>query len=420
MRDRLLRMTLALTVLLAGAAPALAEPCDWPAFRGPTGQGHSQAESVPLEWGEGENVAWKRAIPGEGWSSPVVRDGRVYLTAAVPADDGGHGLHAICLDAQTGEPIWNTRVFRQGSNAPRIHRKNSHASPTPIVTDGRLYVHFGHQGTACLDLTGEIVWTNRSLRYNPVHGNGGSPVLHDGKLIFNVDGAEEQFIVALDEETGEVVWRTPRSREVRAGFSFSTPLVVEIDGREQIISPASGAVYSYAPDTGEELWRVDYGDGYSVVPRPVYAEGLVFVCTGFNRPDLLAIDPTGSGNATDTHIRWRTGKTIPTIPSPVAVGGELYVVSDDGVATCFDAESGEVHWRQRLDGPVSASPVHADGRIYFQLENGETVVIAPGTEYEELARNSLEAEKVQASYAVCDGAIFIRTEGHLYRIGEAR
>jgi outer membrane protein assembly factor BamB len=391
---------------------------EWPEFRGPTGQGHAPGARLPLEWSSSRNVAWKQAIPGKGWSSPVLKSGRLYLTTAVQGEDAGMALRALCLDERSGKAIWNGVVFGGGSGASsKIHNKNSHASSTPLVTEDRLYVHFGHQGTACLDLDGKILWRNTSLTYPPVHGNGGSPVLVGDALIFSCDGASNPFVVALDKNTGKQLWKTKRETAAKKKFSFSTPLVIEVKGKPQAVSAGSGAVCAYDPKSGEELWRVRYGEGYSVVPRPVFGHGLIFLSSGFDKPVVMAVRPDGQGDVTDTHVAWTLAKGGPNTPSLLLVDDELYMVSDGGIASCVDAKSGKVHWQERIGGNYSASPIFAGGRIYFQNEEGTGVVLKAGREFQKLATNVL-GERTLASYAVADGALFIRTEENLYKVAE--
>jgi outer membrane protein assembly factor BamB len=412
------RFHLAAWILLCLATATLAQ--EWPEFRGPTGQGLSTATNLPLEWDASRNVAWKQSIPGRGWSSPVLHKGRIYLTTAVEAD-GSSGatmsLCALCLDQATGRILWNTEAFAPTNGLPRIHDKNSHASPTPLVADGRIYFHFGNQGTACSDLNGRVLWRNTSLPYPPVHGSGGSPILVDNALIFACDGASKPFVVALNKGDGKLLWKTERKTEAKKKFSFSTPLLITFNGREQVISAGSGAVCAYDAKTGKELWRVRYGEGYSVVPRPVFGHGLVFLSSGFDRPVVMAIRPDGSGDVTETHVAWTLTKGGPTTPSLLLVSQELYMVSDGGIASCVDAMTGQVHWQERLGGDYSASPLHAAGRVYFLNEQGTTVVIKASKEFEKLATNPL-GERALASAAVSDGALFIRTEEHLFKVGE--
>lgn len=401
-------------VCLIAMVTARAE--DWPEFRGPTGQGHYTGKPLPVEWSTTKNVAWKLAIPGKGWSSPVVWRGRIYLTSGVPVEGSKDlSLEALCLDAENGKLLWQTEVFRpESAKSPRIHQKNSPASPTPLTDGKRLYVHFGHQGTAALDLDGKVLWRNTELGYAPVHGNGGSPVLVDNRLIFSGDGSDKQFIVAIDAATGKVIWKTDRNSTAAKRFSFSTPLAVAANSTTQIVSPASDAVIAYDAADGRELWRVKY-DGYSVVPRPVYGHGMVFLSSGYDRPSLLGVKVDGKGDVTASHLAWKAVKGAPHNPSALLVGDELYMVSDQGIVSCLDARTGKVHWQERLNGNFSASPLFADGKIYLQSEEGLATVLRAGKKFEKLATNAMN-ERTLASLAAVDGVIYLRTEGHLYRI----
>src|SRR4051812_40043273 len=411
-RSRTLIPLLVVTICFVPTRARAAE--DWPQFRGPTGQGLTDVKPLPVEWGPAKNVVWKLAIPGRGWSSPVIADGKVYLTTAV--GNGPVSLWAFCLDEASGKVVWETELFTP--KTVHTHAKNTPASATPIVTADRLYVHFGPMGTASLDLAGKVIWKQTSLTFPPVHGNGGSPVLLDGLLIFSCDGEENPYLAALDAKTGDVKWKTPRRTPAKSKFSFSTPLVIEVDGKTQVISPTSGFVGAYEPRTGEEIWRVGYGEGYSVVPRPVFADGLLFVSSGFDKAIGYAIRLSGAkGDATDTHVAWTATKGAPNTSSMIVVGDELYFVSDGGVATCADAKTGKVHWTHRLGGGYSASPIAGDGKVYFQSEEGVGHVLKAGTEYESLAENDM-GERSLASYAVGgDGSLLIRTEKHLWKIG---
>ena len=388
---------------------------DWPAFRGPTGQGHSSEHGLPLEWSETTNLVWKTPVPGRGWSSPVVADGRVWLTTATAV--GAGSLRLLAYDVETGQEVVNTEVFRVDETASP-NPKNSLASPTPVLdVDGaRVYVHFGADGTAALTTTGEVVWTTR-FPYVTQHGNGGSPVLYNGRLILSVDGYDTAYVVALDAATGEERWRTARRQPISQ--AYSTPLVIRVGDRDQLFSIGAFRATAYDPESGEEIWEVSYGDGFSNVPAPVFGHGMVYVATGFQVPSLLAVRADGRGDVTASHTAWTLRRGVPLTPSPLLVGDELYIVSDLGVATCLDARTGETRWQERLGGNFSASPVFADGRIYFQSEEGVTTVVAPGTEYRELATNQLDGA-ILASMAVANGSLFIRTHGHLYRIGDQR
>ncbi|MEX0613568.1 MAG: PQQ-binding-like beta-propeller repeat protein [Pirellulales bacterium] len=406
----------ALVIALLVIDPSIAS--DWPQFRGPTGDGVSQATNVPIHWSPSEHVVWKQAIPGTGWSSPVLFRGKLYLTSAVDAGTDSVSLRALCLDAADGRIVGDVEVLRPEPSATKeIHTKNSLASSTPIVDADRLYVHFGHMGTAALDLDGNVLWRQTTLDYQPVHGNGGSPVVFGDKLVFSCDGAQDPFLAALDRASGEVRWKRARDTTATKTFSFSTPTVIEMDGAPQIISVGSGLVGAYDPQDGREIWRVTFEEGYSVVPRPVSAHGLVFISTGFNWPRLMAIDPKGAlGDATKTHVLWSHDKGAPLTTSMLVVGDELYFVSDNGVTSCLDARTGRVHWTKRLGGDFSASPVFAEGRIYFPNEAGVTYVVKAGTTFELLATNDLQ-ERTLASPAVTNNAIFLRSELYLWRIG---
>ena len=388
---------------------------EWPQFRGPTGQGLSAAVQVPVEWNATTHVQWKVAIHGRGWSSPVLARGRLYLTSAVGESDTS--LRALCLDAADGRVLWDTEVFRPDpASVAAMHKKNSPASGSPIVTTDRLYVHFGHMGTAALDLDGKVVWRQTEVKYPPVHGTGGSPALTGGALVFSCDGAKDPFVIALDAATGAIRWKTMRQTKAKKPFSFCTPLAIEVAGATQIILPGAGFVASYDVQDGHEIWRVAYGEGYSVVPRPVFAHGLLFVSSSFDAAVLYAIKPAGAaGDATATHIAWSSRKGAPHSASTLVLGDEIYFVSDAGIATCADARTGVVHWSERLGGGFSASPVAAEGRVYFQNEAGVGFVVQAGKTYRLLATNDL-GERTLASPAVADGALYLRTEQHLWKI----
>lgn len=414
-----------LVILLAGLAPAAAPASNWLDFRGPTGQGHAENAELPVEWSATRNVAWKQPVPGLGWSSPIVVDGQVIVTSAVPingeaaAGNAGQALslRVLSYEVATGKPRWDTEVFQQTKDAPRIHGKNSHASPTAVVRGDSVFVHFGHQGTACLSLDGKVKWRNKELGYAPVHGNGGTPALAEDVLVFSADGAADPFLAALDQKSGELRWKTIRDSDAPKKFSFSTPLVIQVDGQSQIISPGSNSVGAFDAATGKEIWRVRY-QGYSVIPRPIFANGLLYIGTGYDSPSVMAIRPGGTGDVTDSHVAWVVKKGAPHTPSLLAVGDWLFMVSDRGVATCLDAKTGTEIWQERLGGNYSASPLHAGGKIYFQSEEGDTTVVRAAAKYEVLAKSSL-GERTLASYAVTGRALLIRGAANLYRVETA-
>ena len=394
------------------AVPAAAG--DWPQFRGPTGDGHYSGAPLVTEWGPDTNVVWKTPIPGSGWSSPIVWKGKVYLTTAVPKDQGELSLRALCLDVASGKVDWDVEVFQPSkASAAKIHKKNSHASPTPTTDGERLYVHFGHMGTAALDLMGKVLWTRTGLYAEPQHGCGGSPILVEGRLVFSCDAHDKQFVIALDAKSGETAWQTPRPKKPGRPFSFGTPTVVEVDGKKQIVSEGSDLLAAYDPKTGNELWRTTF-TGYSVIPKPVVGHGMIYFSTSFDMAKVNAVKLGGKGDVTSSHTAWALAKGAPHTPSPLLAGDELYLVSDRGQFTCVDAKKGSVIWDDKLRGNYSASPILANGNIYVTSEEGKGTLIKAGRTKEILGEFDLK-EKTFASFAAADGGLFVRTETLLYK-----
>lgn len=411
------------TSLLSAAptAPTASPSQNWPEFRGAAAQGHSDATNLPLNWSPTSHIAWISPVPGIGWSSPVVAGTRIFLTSAVSLSGkeeatADRSLRVLSLDAINGKPVWDVELFQ--AKSPRAHRKNSHASPTPVFEDGRLYVHFGHLGTACLDAaTGKTLWSTQEHAYSPVHGNGSSPVLFEDLLIFSADAETDPKVIALDKTTGKQRWAFARQSEAKKKFSFCTPLIIDVAGQKQLITPGSGVVNALDPKTGTEIWHFNYDQGYSVVPRPVYAHGMIYIGTGYDKPTVLAIkvNADSKGDVTATHLAWIIDKAAPHNPSMAVIGDEIYFVADNGILTCADAKTGQVHYSERCTGPISASLLAADGKLYLQDEKGLGVVVKPGKTFSILAKNDL-GERSLASYAVIGSDLLIRTEGKLYRI----
>ncbi len=411
---------LTLSLLLCGPVSSAAD--EWPQFRGPGGQGHATAQNIPAEWSEAKdgaaakNITWKTAIPGSGYSSPMLGRGLAWMTSS---KEDGRSLWVVAVDLKDGHIVHQREVLRT-DKPPFINVKNSHASPSPVLEGDRIYVHYGTSGTACLSTENcETVWTNNDLKIDHGEGPGSSPILYKDLMIVNCDGRDKQYVVALDKRTGKEVWKTDRTGEMPPSLderkSFCTPLVIEHDGKDQLIDPGAQRIIAYDPNDGKELWNVCYTPGYSVVPRPVLGKNLIYICTGYMKPELWAIRTGGAGDVTSSHVAWKVKRNAPTNPSPLLDGNELYMVSDTGIATCMNAETGEEIWKQRLGDTYWASPLMVDGKIYFWSEGGETVVIAPGKEFKELARNKLD-DGFMASPAVIDSALIVRTKSALYRI----
>ncbi len=389
----------------------------WPEFRGPGAEGHAPDANVPLKWSETKNIRWKTPVDGKAWSSPVIAEKTVFVSTGVVARNK-LSLEARAYALDSGKELWKKVIFE--GDEDKMHQKNSHASPTPVFRDGKLYVHFGHNGTACLNAAdGKVIWTQESITYAPVHGTGGSPVLVGDKLIFSCDGNEDPFVIALDANDGSEAWRTPRGVEVSRTFSFSTPLLIEVKGKQQVVLPGSGAVISYDPETGKEIWRCGYDEGYSVVPRPIYNNGIIYVCSGFNTANLIAVRADGSGDVTDTHIVWTAEKRIPRESSPIIVDGLLFINDDKGILSCFDAATGEEYYQERLNGEggFSSSPVYASGHLFFHNGEGVTTVVKPGKKFDKVGENELN-EFGLSSFAVVSDGFIVRTEENLIRIGE--
>ena len=393
---------------------------EWPEFRGPMAQGVVTAKDVPLAMDPAKNLVWKAPIPGKGWSSPVMSAGLIVVTTSVKAEK--LELRAMALNAGTGKVVWEKALFEPSAEeAGSIHSKNSLASSSPLIVDGVVYAHFGHMGTAALSLkSGEVKWRYHDS-YAAMHGNGGSPVLVDGVLIFSADGEDEALLRGLDAKTGKLKWEVDRKMEVRRKFSFGTPLIVEVDGEKVVVSQGSGMVGGYRPKDGRLLWWVDYGEGFSLVPRPVYDDGKVYVATGFMKPNLLAIRLKGAkGDVTKSHVEWSANKDVPKTPSFVLSGDEIYMADDTGRLSCLDRKTGERLWRDTYKRKISASLTLVGDKLYAFSEEGQGFVHQVSREgAKELALSEF-GEPVFASPIVFDGTIIVRSEKVLWRFGKEK
>lgn len=405
---------------------SLAQAADnWPQFRGPDGTGHSDATSLPLNWSEKQNVVWKTAIHDRGWSSPVIYGKQVWLTTASP---DGRRLYALCLDRDTGKIIRDLKLF-EVTQPQYAHPFNTYASPTPVIEKGRVYITFGSPGTACIDTqTFKVLWERRDFECNHFRGSGSSPIIFRDLLIMHFDGSDNQFVAALDKRTGKTVWQTKRSIDFQdldkngkpaadgdLRKAFSTPHVVQINGRWELISLGAKAAYSYDPLTGKELWRVEERAQHSASTRPVLGQGMIFFPTGFSAGQLLAVRTGGNGLITDTHIAWRVKRGVSNKPSILLIDDLIYMIGDTGIVSCVEAKTGGVVWQQRIGGEYSASPVYADGKIWMFSEDGKATVLKPGRTFEQLAVNQLD-DGFLASPAIAGKAFYLRTRTHLYRI----
>jgi len=411
-----LATTVGLLACLALALPAAAARAEeWPAWRGPRGDGTSTEAGVPLRWGATENVAWKTPIPGKGHSSPVVWGDRVFVTTCIEAQ-GARLL--LCLDARTGKVRWKRAVL--SARLEKKHKLNSYASSTP-ATDGRhvwvTFLDFPHIRVACTTADGEEVWRTSPGEFHSMHGYCSSLIPYKDTIILNADQDAvlplRAYIVALEKATGKERWRIDRPNRVR---SYTPPAVFEAAGRMQLVVSGSKCVASYDPDTGRPLWLID-GPTEQYCASLVWTDGLFLMTGGFPELHLMGIRPDGSGNVTDTHVAWHieSRKLAAYVPSPIAHGKYFFVVSDAGLATCLEAATGRIIWSERLGKHHSASPVSAEGRLYFPDDAGTMHVIRAGPEFEVLARNDL-GEECRASPAISGGRIFLRGLHHLFAI----
>jgi len=392
---------------------------DWPDWRGPTADGRSDATGLPLRWSETRNVAWKTGIHDLGYSTPVVWDSQIWLTTA---RTDGTVLYAVCIDLQSGDVIHDIPVFRVAT-PQHINPSNSYATPSAAIEAGRVYVHFGTFGTACIDTqSGEILWRRSDLNCDHMQGPASSPVIFENLLILHLEGVDKQFIAALDKASGDTVWLYERPVDLYTGLepvykkSYQTPVVVQVGDKPQLVSNGAVLATGHDPWTGQEIWRVRYRED-STISRIVTGHGLLFVNTGGppNGTELWAVRQGGVGDVTESHVVWKMTEDAPHESSPVRVGDLLYTVSERGILICTEATTGKQVWKERLKGRYWASLLAANDRIYVTDTKGTVIVVATGREYRELAANTLDGE-ILASPAVAGDTLLLRTNRHLYRI----
>lgn len=422
-----------------------AQPQAWPQWRGADASGHAHSGNFPKHWALGKNILWKASLPGRGHSSAVHENGLIWITTAMetPAsaeereerlkDNGGLAtvnvlsevsLRALRIDPQSGEILLNLEIFRK-KQPQWVHNLNSYASPSPLIEDGRVYLHFGAYGNACLDAqSGKLLWKNNQPELWVMHENGpgSSPILWENLMIFHLDGSDRQSVVALFKDTGEIAWQTKRSGEMRENpqfqKSYSTPIIHTMNQKPVLVSCGADWVYGYNPRTGEELWKLKYGIlGFSNVSRPIAGHDMFYLSTCFMKAEIHAYRYEGLDTP---ELVWKMTKGAPKMPSPLLVGKQLYVMNDGGILTCVDARTGELHWRERIGGEFSSSPTFANGLLYFSDREGKTIVIKPGKELKVIAENQIDGTAHMASITPYQNSFLLRSEKGLYRIGESK
>ncbi len=397
---------------------------NWTHFRGSNLNGHANTATAPLHWSDSTNIEWKVEVKGLGWSSPVIFGNQIWLTSA--ARDGKE-FYTMCYDLETGKLLDEKTIFTSG-DPQRIHGTNSYATPTPGIEEGFVYVHYGHFGTACINTENfEVVWKREDMPCKHMQGPASSLTLHKNLLIVHLEGTEDPYVAALDKRNGKTIWKSIRPKEIYDPLepvyrkSYQTPIVITVNGRELIISNSAYMCFAHDVNTGEVIWTMEYGYD-STVSQPLYYNGLVFVNSGWifeeNKPFFTrqyAIDPTGKGDVTKTHVKWMYQDEVPQIPTPVIVDGLMYMVHDRGMVTCLDATTAKVIWKHDLNGNFNSSPVYAAGNIYFFNVKGECTIIKPGISFQRVTENNI-GETVKAVPAFVNGKMVLRTEKSLYLV----
>lgn len=408
-----------------------AEPY-WNQYRGPRGDGTSESAALPVQFSEGSpEIAWKTPLPGRAWSSPVIWGQQIWVTNAPEVQNLKDGqtkldqpleFSAVCVDLATGKILRKIVLFKV--DVPQFtHATNSYASPTPYIEEGRVYIHFGAYGTACLDTqTFETLWSRNDLPCDHFRGPGSSPVVYGDLLYLTMDGYDQQYLAALDKKTGKTVWKKDRdidfgTTDGDAKKAYSTPTLIHVDGRDLLISPFAAATIAYDPLTGDPVWMVRHG-GMNAAARPLYGNGLLYINAADGPNPLVAIKPTGTGDISN-NIAWRLGKGVPKRPSQQLVGDLMFMMNDSGVASCVDAKTGEEIWTKRLGSDYWASPLSANGLVYCFSQTGEIPVFKASREFELVAENKLDDGFI-ASPAVAEDALILRTKSHLYRVQKVK
>lgn len=427
---RWLSRTAVLWMSLGVVQGIVADDLPWNQFRGPRGDGTSKSTNLPVTFAEGSpEIVWKTPVPGRAWSSPVVWGQQIWITNAPEIQNLAEGqkqleqplkLSAVCLDLKTGKVLHDLVLF-EVIKPQFTHATNSYGSPTPYLEEGRVYVHFGAYGTACLELpSGKVLWKRDDLPCDHFRGPGSSPIVYGDLLYLTMDGFDFQYIAALNKHTGETVWRQDRNVDFGttdgdAKKGYSTPILIEAGGKEMLISPFASATIAYEPKTGARMWMVRHG-GMNAAARPLYGNGLVYINSADGPNPLVTVNPDGVGDLTEK-IVWRTNKSVPKRSSQLLIGDSLFMMNDGGVASCLNALTGEVLWTKRLPGEYWSSPLCANGLIYCCSQKGEIQVFKASREFELVAENHLD-EGFNASPAVAGDSLILRSKTHVYRIAK--
>jgi outer membrane protein assembly factor BamB len=413
------------SIFIFDQTKVIAQESTWTHFRGSNLDAVS-AEQVPVVWNDTTNVIWKTEIRGKGWSSPVVYGNQVWVTTATV---DGKEMSGICVDFKSGKVLYDILLFKQESIYGK-HSINTYATPTPCIEEGFVYLNFGSSGTACVNtMDGKIVWKRDDLKVEHVQGTGASPIIYKDFLIVHYEGTDQQFIVALNKRTGETIWRIDRPKECYDPIlpigkkAYTTPIVVNVNGRDLLISNGSAVCNAYDVETGKEVWRVVQGED-STISMPITEDGVIYFYTSFVTPaggekyvEILAVDPKGTGDVTNTHVLWRFKGPILQLLTPLVKDGIIYTVDSQNNLIAIDAKTGSSLYTKKLKNKYNSSPVYARGRVYFTSVKGETLVLKAGRTLEILAENKLPGE-LYATPAIAQSSILIRNESILYRIGE--
>jgi outer membrane protein assembly factor BamB len=407
---------------------ATAQQGNWTQFRGSNLNGISGETGVPILWNDSINVVWKARVNGKGWSSPVIYGDQVWITSAT---DDGKKMFTICFNSISGKELFNIRLFEPSSMYSK-HEINTYSSPTPCIEQGFVYLHFGTYGTACVRTgDGSVLWKRTDLNCDHVQGPGSSPIIYKNMLVLHLEGVDVQYIVALDKKTGKTIWKIERPKDCydkldqNGRKAYITPVIINIKGKDLLISNGSAACIAYDPETGAEVWRVVQGED-STISSPFSENGIVYFYTGYvtskegeKYSELLAVDPRGSGDVTKTHVLWRLRSPILQLLTPLIKDGLIYTIDSMNNLFCIDAKTGKTVYTKKLTGKYNSSPVCVGGNIYFTSTNGETMIIKEGRKLEIISRNKIKGE-VFATPAITHNSIIIRAGNNLYCLGSGK